>query len=188
MLILRLKNIQKILKKFTGVNGEPKNDEEQYILKAMWVMLCAEFEGSIKDLVENYIDSIKKAKKVEDMHICFLLQNFFGSKEEKKEFTESEIMGLFKKKKKDINYLNFTKNKKPTYKQFSVERLFNSLGVFFTAEEVAVLKLLDGIASTRDSISHGDKLISITRQELEGNIPIVKKIYNMLKRKLKKVS
>lgn len=185
MLTLRLKNIQKILKKFTGVDGEPRNDEELYILKAMWVMLCAEFEGSIKDLVEYHIDSVKTTKAVKDMHVCFLLQNFFGSKEEKTEFTVGEIIGLFKKKKSDINYLNFTRNKKPTYKQFSVERLFNSLGIFFTEKEVTTLKLLDGIASTRDSISHGDKLISITRKELEANISVVKKIYRMLKRKLK---
>jgi len=96
------------------------------------------------------------------------------------------VILLFKRKKSEINYLNFTRNKKPTYKQFSVERLFNSLGIFFTEKEIITLKLLDGIASTRDSISHGDKLISITRKQLlEDNIPIVKKVYNMLKRKLK---
>lgn len=184
MLTPRLKNIQNILKGFTGVDGEPKNDKEVYILKAMWVMLCAEFEGSIKDLVESYIDSVKTKKSVKDMHVCFLLQNFFGNKEEKNEFSISEMIGLFKKKKSEINYNNFTRNKKPTYKQFSVERLFNSLGVFFTEKEITTLKLLDGIASTRDSISHGDKLISITRKQLEANIPTVRKIYNMLKGKL----
>jgi|SRR5680860_850262 len=185
MLILRLKNIQKILKKFTGVNGEPKNDEEQYILKAMWVMLCAEFEGSIKDLVENYIDSVKKAKKVEDMHICFLLQGYYGKSEEKGKLAKKNIFQLFKIKKEEINRNNFINNKKAIYKQEAIEDLFNSLGIFFTKKEITMLKQLDSIASSRDSISHGDKLISITRKELEDNIPIVKKIYNMLKRKLK---
>ena len=186
MLPSRLKNIQNILKKFTGADGEPKNEEELYILKAMWIMLCAEFEGSIKDLVESHIDSVKSTKALKDMHVCFLLQNFFGNREEKTEFSVNDMIGLFKRKKSEINYLNFTRNKKPTYKQFSVERLFNSLGIFFTEKEIITLKLLDGIASTRDSISHGDKLISITRKQLlEDNIPIVKKVYNMLKRKLK---
>ena len=183
MLTSRLKNIQKTLKKFTGKDGEPKNDNELYILKSMWVMLCAEFEGSMKDLVEKYIDSIKKKKKVKDMHICFLLQNFYGDKDET--LTITKILGLFKRNKKKIIYRNFTQNKKPTYKSLSVERLFNSLGIFFNDKEITKLKLLDGIASTRDSISHGDYNISITRKQLEKNIPIVKSIYNLLKKKLK---
>ena len=119
----------------------------------MWVMLCAEFEGSVKNMVESYIDSIKKDKNIEDMHICFLLQNFYGNKE-KEEFTIQNIVSLFKREKIDINYTNFTKNKKATYKSYSVEFLFNSLGIFFNEAELITLKLLDGIASTRDSISH----------------------------------
>ncbi|MCK5081084.1 MAG: hypothetical protein KAQ63_02890, partial [Candidatus Moranbacteria bacterium] len=181
----RLKNIQKILKEFTGTNGEPENEKEIYLLKAMWVMLCAEFEGSTKDLVESYVDSIKKTKRVKDMHIAFLLQNFLGEKKEKGKLTKKIIFNLFKIKKVDIKILNFINNKKAIYKSEAVEYLFNSLGIFFTKKELAMLKLLDGIASTRDSISHGDRLISITRKQLEGNIPMVRKIYNMLKRKLK---
>ncbi|MBU3924337.1 hypothetical protein KJ854_00190 [Patescibacteria group bacterium] len=72
------------MKDFTGKNGEPKNDKELYVLKSMWVMMCAEFEGSLKDLVENYIDFVKRKKNIKDMHVCFLLQNFYGNKEEKK--------------------------------------------------------------------------------------------------------
>lgn len=185
MLVKRFKNIQKVLKDFAGKDGEPKNSKEFYILKSMWTMLCAEFEGSLKDLVESHIESVKKKKDIKNMHVCFLLQNFYGNKEEKNEFTKGEIMGLFKRKKAGINNENFTRNKKPTYKAFSVEFLFNSLGIFFTDKEIANLKLLDGIASTRDSISHGDYQISITRKQLEDNIPIVTNIYKMLKRKLK---
>lgn len=185
MLTSRLKIIREVLKKFTGKDGEPNNKMEAYVLKSMWVMLCAEFEGSIKDLVENYIDLVKKNQKIKDMHVCFLLQNFHGNKEDKNEFTISEIMSLFRKKNSGINYQNFTKNKKARYKQFSIEHLFNSLGLFFTDKENTTLKLLDGIASTRDSISHGDYQISITRKELETNISIIQKIYRMLKQKLK---
>ncbi|MFH1049026.1 MAG: MAE_28990/MAE_18760 family HEPN-like nuclease [Patescibacteria group bacterium] len=173
------------MKDFTGKNGEPKNDKELYVLKSMWVMMCAEFEGSLKDLVENYIDFVKRKKNIKDMHVCFLLQNFYGNKEEKNVFTKREIMGLFKRKKSGISNLNFTKNKKSTYKSFSVEYLFNSLGIFFKDKEITDLKLLDGIASTRDSISHGDYQISITRKQLENNIPIIINIYKMLKGKLK---
>lgn len=185
MLTQRIKNIQTILKDFTGKNGEPRDDKEFYILKSMWTMLCAEFEGSLKDLVEKYIDSVKKNKDIKDMHVCFLLQNFYGDNEEKNEFSIREVMKLFKRKKADINYFNFTKNKKATYKSHSVEYLFNSLGIFFKDKEISELKLLDGGASTRDSISHGDRLILITRKQLENNIPIIKNIYKMLKRKLK---
>ena len=60
MLVKRLKNIQKILKDFTGKNGEPKYEKELYILKSMWVMMLSEFEGIIKDIIEHHIDNIKK--------------------------------------------------------------------------------------------------------------------------------
>lgn len=183
MLGSRLKDLKKTLEDFTGKDGEPKNSKESYILKSMWTMLCAEFEGSLKDAVEKHIDSIKNKKKVENMHICFLLQNCYGDKEE--DLTIKKVIKLFKTKKSEINYSNFTKNKKPAYKSFHVEDLFNHLGIFFNSKEIEKLKLLDGIASTRDSISHGDYCISITRKQLENNIPIVKEIYVMLKKKLK---
>src|SRR3989338_10784712 len=142
MLTSRFKNIKKILKDFTGKNGEPKNNKEFYVLKSMWVMMCAEFEGSLKDSVENYIDCIKTKNDIKDMLVCFLLQNFHGNKDEKNEFSIKEIMGLFKNKKSDINYLNFTKNKKATYKSYAVEHLFNSLGIFLKGEEIINLKIL----------------------------------------------
>lgn len=184
MLISRLKNIRKVLRSFTGKNGEPSNNEEIYILKSMWVMLCSEFEGCVKSLLENYIITIKKEKNIKDMHVCFLLQNFYGNKE-KKEFTINEILNLFKNKKTDITFRNFTKDKKSRYKSSSIECLFNSLGIFFTKNQKSKLKLLDGIASTRDSIAHGDYGISITKIQLEESIKIFKNIYRMLKSKLK---
>ncbi len=185
MLELRLKNIEEVLNRFTWEDGEPKDDHEVYILKSMWVMLCAEFEGSVKNMVESYIDSIKKDKNIEDMHICFLLQNFYGNKE-KEEFTIQNIVSLFKREKIDINYTNFTKNKKATYKSYSVEFLFNSLGIFFNEAELITLKLLDGIASTRDSISHWDHQIQITRKELKKNITITIDIFNLLKERIER--
>jgi hypothetical protein len=181
----RIKNVQQILKTFTGLNGEPGDEKEKYLLRSMWIMSCAEFEGSIKDLAETYIDNVKKTKNINQMHVCFLIQNFFGNKEEKDNFSINQILGLYKKKKSDITYQNFTKNKKAIYKSFSVEYLFNSLGIFFKEKEQTDLKLLDGIASTRDAISHGDYQISITRKQLEDNIKILKKIYTKLKNKFK---
>ncbi len=181
----RIKNVQQILKTFTGLNREPRDEKEKYLLKSMWIMSCAEFEGSIKDLAETYIDNVKKIKKINQMHVCFLIQNFFGGKEEKDNFSIKEILGLYKKKKSGITYQNFTKNKKPIYKAHSVEYLFNSLGIFFNEKEQTDLKLLNGIASTRDAISHGDFQISITRKDLEDSIKILKKIYMQLKNKLK---
>ncbi len=185
MLISRLKNIQQVLKSFTGLDGEPGNEREKYLLNSMWVMLCAEFEGSIRDKVEEYIDLIKRKKEVKDMHVCFLLQNFYGSKNEKKEFTIGEILGVYKRDKSKINNLNFTKNRKVRNKSFSIKNLFNSLGIFFNSQENTKLKLLDGISSTRDSIVHGDYEISITRKQLEENIKTIKDIFRMLKAKLK---
>ena len=182
MLNKRLENISSVLKSFTGKNGEPKNDKEKYILNSMWVMLCSEFEGSIKDLVESYIDSVKQKINIKDMHICFLMQNFYGNKMDDK-FTVGQIMGLFNKKKDQITYSNFTRDKKIKNKSFSVENLFNSLGIFFEDDEKTKLKLLDGIASTRDSIVHGDHGISITRKQLEDSIKTINDIYQMLKSK-----
>lgn len=179
----RVKIIKKILKDFSGSNGEPDNEKEKYTLESMWVMLCAEFEGSVKELAEHYIDSIKRSKRVKDMHVSLLLQNFYGSREE--ELTVNKIINLFKRNKKDITYENFTRNKTTINKSFSVENLFNSLGIYFKPKEIIQLKLLDGIASTRDSIAHGDILISITRKQLEQNIVIVGRVFKMLKAKLK---
>jgi hypothetical protein len=181
MLNTHLKNISKVLGGFTGRNGEPANDKEKYILSSMWIMLCSEFEGSVKNLAENYIDLIKRKKSVKDMHICFLVQNYYGDKEEL--LSVAQILKLFNGKKKDIEYKNFTKNRKVKNKSHSIENLFNSLGIFFNDAEKANLKLLDGIASTRDSIAHGDYGVSITRKQLEENIKIIKQIYRMLKRK-----
>lgn len=185
MLSSRLKNIQKVLNGFTGINGEPKDAKELYVLKAMWVMLCAEFEGSLKDQVEKYIDSVKKHKNVRDMHVCFLLQNFNSEFEDKGKLNKKIIFGLFNRKRSEIDSKNFLNTKKAIYKSEAVEYLFNSLGIFLVSGESESLRLLDGIASTRDSISHGHTSISITRKQLENNIPIIKNIYFMLKRKLR---
>lgn len=182
MLKKRLQNIKRVLKTFTGRNGEPNGNktEEKYILKSMWVMLLSELEGSIKDLVEAYIDKIKKGN-IKNIHICLLIQNFYGDKEE--ELTVDKMLGLFNKKKEDITYLNFTKNKNVKQKSYSIEKLYNSLGIFLSDHEKTQLKLLDGITSTRDSIAHGDHDISITRKQLECNIKIVEGIYKFLKAK-----
>ena len=134
MLSSRLKNIRSIINGFTGKNGEPKNDTERYILNSMWIMLCSEFEGSVRDLAEKYIDKIKK-KNIKDIHVCFLMQGFYGNRDEDK-FTVNEVLGLYKKDKKKIDYINFTRNRKARNKSFSVENLFNSLGVFLPIKKI----------------------------------------------------
>ncbi|MBI4599430.1 hypothetical protein HY732_00735 [Candidatus Uhrbacteria bacterium] len=185
MSISRIENIQQVLESFTGTDGEPANELEKYLLNSMWVMLCAEFEGAVKDKVEEYIDLTKRNKAVKDMHICFLLQNFYGSNPDKEKFTIGEILGVYEKDKSGIDYSNFTRNKKARNKSFSIKNHFNSLGIFFIIHENTALKLLDGISSTRDSIVHGDHEISTTRKQLEENISTIKDIFKMLEAKLK---
>lgn len=183
MLSSRLKVIKAVIQGFSGKDSEPGDDTEIYVLKSMWVMLMSEFEASIKDMVESYIDKIKKSKDVSDMHICFLIQNFYGNKEE--DLTIEKILSLYNKKKSDITYSNFTRNKKTKYKHEHIKKLFNMLGIFFTEKEDLRIKLLDGIASTRDSIAHGDYSVSVTSKQLKENIKTIIDIHKTLKTKLK---
>jgi len=92
---------------------------------------------------------------------------------------------LFKTKKKEITYKNFTQNKVPKYKFDALSKLFNSLGIFFNENQDLIIKQIDGIASTRDSIAHGDRGIAITRKQLEADMLTIKRIYNCLKSSLK---
>lgn len=181
MINQRIENIASIINQFTGRDGEPSNKKESYILKAMWVMMLSEFEGSIKDLVESYIDRVKQLN-IEQIHICLLLQHFYSKSEEN--ITINNVMSVYKKNPNDISYLNFTRDYKPKYKSASVQKLFNSLGIFFSPEENTSLQMLDGIASTRDSIAHGDNNVQITKTELERSLLVIKSIFNMLESKL----
>lgn len=94
------------------------------------------------------------------------------------------IMELFKGSVKDIKYDLFTRNKITRYKAEPVAELLNYLGIFISEEEMMKLKMLDGIASTRDAIAHGDSGITITRKELEDNVILVLEIYQLLRAKL----
>ena len=53
------RRILSVLGTFTGRDGEPRGESEQYTLKAMWIMMLSEFEASVKLKVENYIDRVK---------------------------------------------------------------------------------------------------------------------------------
>lgn len=181
MINQRIENITSIVNQFTGRDGEPSNEKERYILKAMWVMMLSEFEGSIKDLVESYIDRVKQLD-IEQIHICLLLQHFYSKSEDNIKI--SNVISVYKKDPNEISYLHFTRDYKPKYKSASVQKLFNSLGIFFSSEERTSLQLLDGVASTRDSIAHGDNNVQITKTELEGSLLIIKNIFNMLESKL----
>ncbi len=64
--------ILEILSAFTGRDGEPKNESESYMLKAMWLMMLSEFEASVKQIAENYIDEIKKKIFLIYTYVCWL--------------------------------------------------------------------------------------------------------------------
>lgn len=170
-----------VLSKFTGRDGEPNGDAETYILKAMWLMMLSEFEASVKIKVENYIDIIR-TKNMADIHICLLTRNFLGDKQE--ELTLSKIVSYYKKNPQEIVYRNFTQDRVPKYKKIAVEKLFNHLGIFFEEAELISLSILDSIASTRDSIAHGDIDVQITRTELEGKLQNLEDILTLLESKL----
>jgi len=169
-----------VLRAFTGREGEPNNEIESYILKAMWLMMLSEFEASVKQKVENYIDEIK-IRDISDIHICLLIRNFHGDSDE---LTINKIVACYKKNPREITYLNFTKDRVPKYKTKAVEKLFNNLGVFFTEDECILLSVLDSVASTRDSIAHGDIGVAITRRQLEEQLHKLSDLSNMLGTKL----
>lgn len=173
--------ILKVLQTFTGRDGEPAGDSEFYILKAMWLMMLSEFEASLKIKVENYIDKIKK-KDISDIHICLLTRCFLGDKSE--ELTLNKIVSFYKKGTNEISYRNFTQDKVPKYKAPAVEKLFNHLGIFFENEELTTISALDSIASTRDSIAHGDFGVQITRKQIEEQLNILENIMKLLDNKL----
>jgi len=170
-----------VLSAFTGREGEPKNESESYTLKAMWLMMLSEFEASVKEKAENYIDQIKK-RDIADIHICLLITNFHGNSQ--KGLTLDRVIDFFKKNPTDISYRYFTQDKVPKYKSQAVKKLFNSMGVFFTKDEETLLAVLDSVASTRDSIAHGDIGIEITRKQLEEQLQKLSELTKMLGSKL----
>lgn len=170
-----------VVSNFTGRDGEPQGDAEIYTLKAMWLMMLSEFEASIKNKVENYIDEVKK-KDISDISVCLLIRNFTGNKEEM--LTPHKIVSFYKKSPSEISYLNFTKDRVPKYKAKAVETLFNYLGIFFDEEELTSLSVLDSIASTRDSIAHGDFGVQITRKQLEEQLQNLEEVLRLLVSKL----
>jgi len=175
-------NIIDVVSKFTGNNNEPSGKVEIYILKSMWVMMLSEFEGRIKELVESHIDDVKKLD-INDIHICLLLQHFSSDKDGG--MNVKDVISVFKKNPKDISYGKFTQDYKPKYKFKPIEKLFNTLGVFFSDSEETTLKKLDSIASTRDSIAHGDSNVAITKNELVERINDLREIFTLLENKLK---
>ncbi len=176
MILYKFKHIKKTVSRFSGMNNEPKDEVEFYLLKSMWVMMLAEFEGIIKDEIEEYIDKIKLLP-IEKIHICLLVQNFYG--DSKEQLNVNEILNVYKKNRSDITYKNFTKDRKPKNKSHAIESLFNSLGIFFSEEENIIIKKIDGITSTRDSIAHGNSSINITKKELTNSMKVLSNAYYM---------
>lgn len=181
----QLEGIKKVLATFdNNKNGEPTNDVEVYVLKSLWVMLCAELEGSIKEMVYDYVEKIKDVKDILKIHPLLIITNDFGSQD----LNSQKLFQIFNEKlnkKYTINKDRFIGKQETCYKFSSIERVFNRLGIFFSLKDKNELRQLDSIASTRDSIAHGDRNISITRKELEQNIDSIKKIYKLLASKLK---
>ena len=133
MMMVGRNTIEDILSEFAGRDGEPDGDAEKYILKSMWVMMLSEFEASIKTITERYIDSIK-TKNINDIHVCLLIKNFHGNKEDV--LTLDKIISFYKKNVSDISYGNFTQDRIPKYKSRSIIKLFDSLGVFLNSNGV----------------------------------------------------
>ncbi len=170
-----------VLSAFTGRDGEPGNNIESYTLTAMWVMMLSEFEASVKQHAENYIDRMK-SRNIADIHVCLLIRNFHGNSEEV--LTTNKIVSYYKKNPQEITYLNFTRDRVPKYKSEAVEKLFNNMGVFFTLTEHAELSVLNSVASTRDAIAHGDIGVEITRKQLEEQLQNLYELSKMLEAKL----
>ncbi len=179
----QLKNIKDVLSSnLTGHNGEPNPEKgsELYILKSMWVMLCAEFEGCLKEIVKTHISQISKIENLNLIHPCLLVKGSYGEAN----LNAVNLVEIFKNGKNPISLEKILTKNTSIYKKYPVSNLFNSLGIFFSDEELLTMKTLDGVGKTRDSIAHGDREISITRKELEGNIEKIGKIYFLLKSKL----
>lgn len=121
-----------VLNTFTGREGEPGNEIELYTLKAMWLMMLSEFEASVKQCAENYIDRIK-IRDISEIHVCLLIRNFHGDSDN--DLTLNKIVSFYRKNPVDINYRNFTKDRVPKYKTKAVEKLFNNMGIFFAPDE-----------------------------------------------------
>ncbi len=170
-----------VINSFVGRDGEPGNPGETYTLKAMWLMMLSEFEASIKATVEKHIDEVRK-RDTSDIHICLLVRAFFGNSQE--ELTMNRILSCYKRDSSEINYQNFTRDRVPKYKKAAVEKLFNCIGIFLSDDESSQLSVLDSMASTRDSIAHGDIGVAITRKELEGHLSDLGNILSMLQTRL----
>lgn len=173
--------ILEVLNTFTGLNGEPRGPAQSYVLKSLWIMMMSEFEASLKSKVECYIDTIKTGP-IEDIHVCLLVRNFFGDKQE--DLTLSKIVSYYKKNPNTISYRHFTQDRVPKYKSAAVEKLYNNLGIFLTTSELSSLSALDSMASTRDSIAHGDTGVAITRRELSDNLDTLESLMTLLEGKL----
>jgi hypothetical protein len=172
--------ILNVLTTFAGRDGEPGDERELYVLKSMWLMMLSEFEASVKTISENYIDEVKR-KNISDVHICLLIRNFYGNEDE---LTLKKIVSCYKKDPSKIDYRHFTQDRVPKYKRQAVEKLFNNMGIFFDEQELISLKILDGVASTRDAIAHGDIGVEITRAELEDYLQELADLCTMLSTKL----
>ena len=170
--------IVSIVGAFSGKDGEPDDDDQQYILKAMWIMMLSEFEGSVKDAVEEYIDHVK-TKNINDIHICLLMQNFYPDAGEEG-VKINNLISVYKKSPSEITYGRFTKDYKAKYKSASIEKLFNTLGVFLTEDELLCLRKIDGYASTRDSIAHGDIDVQITKKEIVSTLEELRNLFSLL--------
>jgi len=180
MISEQLSNIKEVLNTFKGINGEPKGGVERYILKASWVMVCAEFEGCLKEIVRNYIDQIKNIEDLKQIHPCLIAKSEFGNGN----FNIGKLITIFKEGQNKISHKNILVDNATLYRMHPIRQLFDSMGIFLSDEERSQMKLLDGIAKTRDSIAHGDRAVEITRKELEANITKITDIYHLLESKL----
>jgi len=177
----KFSHIRDVLKIFLGGENRQPPEIEYYILKSMWVMMVAEFEGSVKELAEDYIDKIKEYD-IKTIHPCILLTCF--KPDNKNSSPAEKFIEVYDKDPKKIDYKYFTRNNISKYNQESIIKLFNSLGITFIEEEEKELGNLNGIAQIRNSIAHGNKGTNITEPELREELKYLESIYEMLQNKL----
>jgi len=134
MLKERLNIISEVINSFQ--KSEPSNEQERYVLSSMWVMAVGEFEGSVKNLTENYLDFLKNNKKNEELNISLLLKIHYPKKTK---FTKLEIEELYTKSIKDIDFDKIIDPKKPRNKSQSLSDLFEDIGIKFKKEDYTAI-------------------------------------------------
>ena len=107
-------------------------------------MAIAEFEGSVKNISDEYIDFIKRNKNPKHLSISILLKFFYP---QKTTLTKEQVENLYDKDISDIDFDKIVDPKKPRNKPQSIADLFNDLGMKFNKNDLIYISELKGISS-----------------------------------------